>query len=113
MTSKHDNLIQQYLGDNKLEHAVARMILVAMGEDVVEELIDTYYAGITVEHGILLLNLLAAIGGYEALNTLRSVFKYEAEDESLKRTAAEGLVYNASNLSSDEYRKISDYLNAE
>jgi len=110
MTSKHDSLIQQYLGDNNLEHTVARMILIAMGEDIVEELIDTYYAGISVENGLLILKMLAKIGGYESLNVLRDVFTYEAESPILKRTAALGLMDNAQNLSPDEYEQLSDYL---
>ena len=111
MASKHDNLIKQYLSDDRLEQTVARMILVALGEEVVEDVVDTYYAGISVEQGLSLLKLLGAIGGYEALNTLRSIFKYEAEDESLKRAAAEGLIANADNLSPDEHEQISNYLN--
>lgn len=110
MTTKHEALIQKFLGENDIEQNVARMILFAKGEEVVEDLIDAYYAGVTVDQGQLILTLLAKIGGYEALNVLREVFMGENEYLALKRTAAEGLIINVKNLSHDERIELLAYL---
>lgn len=100
MTHPHyEELIQQMLSDNPAKRLVARMILLATEEKAVPSLSDAYYAGVTDDAGSVLLDLLAEIGGYEALALLYDVFESEAARPALKQAAAHGLLRNADNLS--------------
>ncbi|MBZ0294834.1 MAG: hypothetical protein K8L99_19885 [Anaerolineae bacterium] len=67
----------------------AREALLALDEDAVPALVDTFYAGVNEEQGIAVLQLVGEIGGYEAVNLLLDV--YENERESWRNVAAEAL----------------------
>lgn len=103
-------LVKQLADDNSIVHQAARMILLALDEDVVDPLIDEFYAGVTDPQGIAILEIMAEIGGPDAMATLRNVFHFEETRMTLKRAAANGLLQNSSNLSQDEVEEVALFI---
>ena len=68
MSGKYDSLVERFLLAEPIHRVAARMILMALQEDAIEPLADAYFAGVNDEQGIAILDLMADIGGYEALN---------------------------------------------
>lgn len=87
----------------------ARMIILSAQEAAVNDLADLYYAGIPEAHILIVFDLLAEIGGPDALAVLRSAFAFQ-DLTLLKRAAAQGLLRNLNNLSTDEADEIAQYL---
>ena len=107
-------LIKQLVSENSDESAQARKTLFALDEDAVSPLLDEYYAGVNEVQGIAILNMLAEMGGYEALNALRSICFFDlSTPPQLRKTAARGLLSNSENLSPDEYIKVLTLINEE
>lgn len=104
------NLVTQMAQPQPEQRLAARMLLLSLQEDAVNPLIDVYYAGVTDTEGVAILSLLAEIGGWEAMNVLRSIFEFETERTILKRAAASGLLHNADNLSQHERESIALFL---
>lgn len=103
------NLLKQLVSSETSERQAAKMILYALQEAAIEPLADLYYAGVTEAEGVAIASLFGEIGGYEALNVLRDVFKYESR-VALKRAAALGLMEHVFSLSQDEREAIATYL---
>lgn len=110
MAGKYDSLVERFLVAEPIHRLAARMILVALQEDAIEPLADAYYAGVNDEQGIALLNLIADIGGYEALNILRDILKHEKKRRKVRIAAAQGLIHNQDNLSEREVKAIQRFL---
>jgi hypothetical protein len=109
VVNKYDELVQRFIGGQPIHQMAARMILLAVQEEAVEALADSYYAGLNEAQAKQVLGILGEIGGYESLNILRDVFQYEPK-LSLKLSAAEGLIRNAEVLSLDEKLALKDFL---
>lgn len=90
--------------------AAARMLLVALQEKAVGPLIDELYAGVSDAQGIVILDMLAEIGGPEAMEVLRSIFTHETQRPALQTAAARGLRHNVHNLSLSEVEAVSLFL---
>lgn len=103
-------LVRRLNSKNPAHSAAARMLLIALQERAVGPLIDELYAGVTDAQGTVILNMLAEIGGPEAMETLRSVFEYEVGRPALQAAAARGLQRNVHNLSLDEVEAVSLFL---
>ena len=73
MSGKYDSLVERFLVAEPIHRIAARMIVLALQEDAVEPLADAYFAGVNDEQGIAILDLMADIGGYEALNIMRDI----------------------------------------
>ena len=86
-------LVKQLLSDDEPRREQAYFALLEREEDVVPPLIDAFYAGVTEAQGVLLLDLLGAIGGYEALNLLADVLE-NGEKPGWRERAALGLARN-------------------
>jgi hypothetical protein len=82
----------------------------ALQEDAVEALADAYFAGVNDEQGIAILDLLADIGGYEALNIMRDIVKHETKRLKLRIAAAYGLLRNEDNLSNREVKLLKRFI---
>jgi hypothetical protein len=107
-------LVQQLLSDDVDQQMEAQKTLLALEEDAVTGLLDEYYAGVNEAQGLAILEILAQIGGYEALNALRSLIFFDLSTPAALRTAAaQGLLQNSDNLSPDEIQKVTDYLSRE
>jgi hypothetical protein len=109
MPNKYEELVQRFLSAQAIHQIAARMILLAIQEEAIEPLADAFYAGVNEKQAVMILQVLGEIGGYEALQILRDVFKHEP-NLSLKMAAAEGLIRNANNLSLDEKLAIKVFL---
>lgn len=107
-------LIKQLLNDNPDEAVSARQTLLALDEDNVNPLLDEFYAGVNETQGITILDMLAEIGGYEALNALRSICFFDLSTRpQFRKVAAKGLLLNSDNLSPDEHEKATQIANEE
>lgn len=107
----YQELVRQLVSNDAEQQIAARQILLALEEDAVTGLLDEYYAGVNQAQGIAVLDILAQIGGYEALNALRSLLFFDlTTPPTLRTAAAKGLLLNSDYLSPDEVQKISDYL---
>jgi hypothetical protein len=105
--SDFQQLIKQLVSENPDEQAQARKTLFVLDEDAVSPLLDEYYAGVNEAQGSAILSLLAEMGGYEALNALRSICFFDlSTPPQLRKIAANGLLLNIDSLSPDEYEKI-------
>ena len=58
-------------------HDEARTALLALDEEAIPALVEVFYAGVSEADGLLLLELIGQIGGYEAVNLLRDVYDHE------------------------------------
>jgi len=103
-------LVKQLADENPLIHQAARMIILSLDEMAVDPLIDEFYAGVTDSEGVAILNIMAEIGGPDAMSTLRNVFHFEETRVALKRAAANGLLKNSGNLSQNELEEIALYI---
>ncbi len=103
-------LVKQLVDDSLMIQQVAEMILLALDEDAVDPLIDEFYAGVTDAQGVAILEIMAKIGGPDAMSTLRNVFHFEESRASLKYAAANGLLFNSDNLSQDELEEIALFI---
>ena len=107
-------LIKQVVSENSNEQAQARKTLLALDEDAVSLLLDEYYAGVNEAQGSAIVSLLAEIGGYEALNALRSICFFDlSTPPHLRKVAAKGLLANRENLSPNEYTKLLTLVNED
>jgi hypothetical protein len=112
MNPDYRELVQQLLSDDAEQKISAQKTLLALEEDAVTGLLDEYYAGVNEAQGLAILDILAQIGGYEALNALRSLLFFDlSTPAALRIAAAQGLLQNSDNLSPDEIQKVTAYLN--
>jgi hypothetical protein len=82
-----------------------------LDEDAMDPLTDAFYAGVPEATGVCILNLVAEIGGPDALLLLRSVYD-SSERPAWKRAAASGLLRNADNLEAVERDMLRRFLEA-
>ncbi len=110
MSGKYDSLVERFLVAEPIHRIAARMILLALQEEAVEPLADAYFAGVNDEQGIAILDLMADIGGYEALNIMRDIIRHETKRPKLRVAAGQGLLRNEDNLSPKELKAIKRFL---
>jgi hypothetical protein len=114
MKPDYRELVQQLLSKDTNQQMTARQTLFSLEEDAVSGLLDEYYAGVNEAQGLAILDILAQISGYEALNALRSLLFFDLSTPAAFRTAAaQGLLLNRDNLSPDEVEKVTNFLNRE
>ena len=102
-------LVQQ-LGDADSDiQQSASSILLRLDEDAVAPLVDQYYAGVTEQQAIAILDIIAHIGGFEALALLRNEFHF-SNSLQRKQICAKGLLHNRDVLSADEIVQAQQYL---
>jgi hypothetical protein len=75
------------------ERAAARLAFLRLDEDVVQLLADELYSGVDEKTGVVILELLAEIGGWEAMIVLQDIVQAGGRDAMVK-AAARGLVRN-------------------
>lgn len=102
----YQELVQLLGSEDEMNRQAARMILLALQEAAVNPLGDQLYAGVTDAQGVGILNVVAEIGGPDAMAMLRTVFQFGDERPKLQLTAAEGLLRNQANLSPEEIAGI-------
>ena len=110
MSGKYASLVERFLVAEPVHRIAARMILMALQEEAIEPLADAYFAGVNDEQGIAILDLMADIGGYEALNIMREIVRHETKHLKLRVAAAQGLLHNEDNLSPKEVKAIKRFL---
>lgn len=103
------NLIEQLTGTSLHEQLAAKMILLAMQEDAIDPLADLLYAGVNDASGRAIIDVVATIGGYEALLLLKQIFDFN-QNTVFVLAAARGLIHNVDQLSREEREAVSHYL---
>lgn len=86
-------LLNEILSEDEARRQTARVMLLALDEEAVQALIDEFYAGVNEAQGVVLLDVVAEIGGYEALQLLEDVFR-NGTNAVWRRWAALGMARN-------------------
>lgn len=86
-------LLDEILSNDETRRQRARVMLLALDEDAVPPLVDEYYAGMTEAQGVVLLDIVAEIGGPEAMQLLEDVF-HNGQHDAWQRWAALGMARN-------------------
>ena len=86
-------LLDEILSNDEKRRQQARIMLLTLDEEAVEALIDAFYAGVNEAQGVVLLDVVAEIGGFEALQLLEDVF-LNGSNDVWKRWAALGMARN-------------------
>ncbi|MEM6284430.1 MAG: HEAT repeat domain-containing protein [Chloroflexota bacterium] len=89
-------LLDEILSGDETRMQRARIMLLALDEEAVQALTDAFYAGVNEAQGVVLLDVVAEIGGYEALQLLEDVF-YNGMKDVWRRWAALGMARNDRN----------------
>lgn len=84
--------------------------IIALDEDAIHPLVDEFYAGVTDAQGVAILDIVAEIGGPDAMSMLRNVFHFEDSRHKLQYAAAKGLLLNLYNLSPHERDEVHRFL---
>jgi len=103
-------LVKQLVDSDPATRQSARTTLLEMDENAIDPLIDQFYAGVTDAEGVAILQIMAEIGGPDALSTLRNVFYFEDTRPILQRCAANGLLHNRIALSHKELEEVKLFL---
>ncbi len=108
MTDKPDLkfLLDEILSGDETRRQRARVMLLALDEDAVTALTDAFYAGVNEAQGVVLLDVVAEIGGPEAMQLLEDVYRNPREP-AWERWAALGM---ARNFREDVLDKLLDWL---
>ena len=110
-TQPFQQLITQLGSSEPEEFQAAHVILLGMDEDAINPLIDAFYSGVNETGGLAVLELVAQIGGPDALSLLRNVFGDQSTRELWRQAAAVGLLYNVDDLSEEEADAVLAYTN--
>ncbi|MBZ0286976.1 MAG: hypothetical protein K8I30_05135, partial [Anaerolineae bacterium] len=84
----------------------ARAALLAYDEAIVDPLIGEFYSGVSEVSGVAILDLVAEIGGPDALSLLRNVYHFDDHHAAWREAAALGLLRNRHNLDAAELREL-------
>ena len=99
-------LMKQLSSLDPAERESARANLLQMDEDVMDLLVAEFYAGMPEKLGVMLLEVIGEIGGYEALNLLGDVYYSNDTRPALKTAARLALLRNADNLDPLQVKKL-------
>ena len=105
-------LVKALMADDVETRHEARSSLLALDEDAVDGLVDEYYAGGNDATGVAILEVVAEIGGPDAMSTLRNVFYLETARRDLQLAAARGLLHNRYSLSPHEIEAVERFVAA-
>lgn len=112
MSKPNYTLLVRHLVDDDIEvRQSAYDTLITLDEDAIHPLIDEWHAGVTDAWGIAILDVVAEIGGPDAMSMLRNVFHFEESRYKLQYAAAKGLLLNLYNLSPHERDEVQRFLN--
>jgi|SRR5690606_28533127 len=75
------------------ERAAAWLAFLRLDEDAVQPLADELYSGVDEKTGVVILELLAEIGGWEVMMVLQDIYQAGGR-EALVKAAAQGLARN-------------------
>jgi hypothetical protein len=103
-------IVSQLTGEDAGQHEAARARLLEMDEDAVNPLLDVFYGGVSEAEGLVILDVVAEIGGPDALSMLRNVYHFEERRKAWQDAAARGLMQNADNLDAGEADEVRGYI---
>jgi hypothetical protein len=99
-------LLRQMLGSDEAKSLAARIVIYSRQEDAVNPLVDVFYAGVDESTGLLILELIADIGGPDAMAVLRNIYNFEDDKPNFQRAAIRGLLRNRNNLDKEELEEL-------
>lgn len=85
--------LKQITDGDVTERAAAWLAFLKLDEDAVQLLADELYSGVNEQTGVVILELMAEIGGWEAMIVLQDIYQ-AGERDVLVKTAAKGLARN-------------------
>ena len=103
-------LVKQLVDENPAIQQSAKMAILALDEEAIDSLNDQFFAGVNDTVGLAILDIIAEIGGPDAMSTLRNVFYFEETRHSLQQSAARGLLHNSQSLSPKELDDVESFL---
>jgi hypothetical protein len=80
----------------------AHIALRSLDEEIVDPLIGEFYSGVSERLGISILELVAEIGGPDALSLLRNVYHFDDKHVAWRDAVRRGLLHNSNNLDASE-----------
>jgi hypothetical protein len=86
-------LLKRITSGNFEDRAASWLAFLRLDEDAVQPLADELYSGVDEQTGVVILELLAEIGGWEAMAVLQDIYQAGGRD-ALVKTAARGLAKN-------------------
>ncbi len=89
------SLLKQIQGEDARERETALNVIYAHDEEAISSLIDEFYAGVSESTGIVIIQLVSKIGGYEARQLLEDILQNPPPYASWQETAQTGMTYNA------------------
>lgn len=94
MTAEEVRVQLKHITDGTVEErSAAWLAFLRLDEDAVQPLADELYSGVNEKTGVAILELLAEIGGWEAMIVLQDIYQAGGRD-ALVKTAARGLTRN-------------------
>jgi hypothetical protein len=95
-------LLSDLIHTDALQRENAHAALRSLDEEIVDPLIGEFYSGVNESLGVAILELVAEIGGPDALSLLRNVYHFDDHHVLWRQTAARGLLHNRNNLDAAE-----------
>ncbi len=99
-------LISDLTHNDAAQRQIARASLQSLDEDIVDPLIGEFHSGVSEALGVAILELIAEIGGPDALSMLRNVYHFDDHHAHWRAAAARGLLHNRDNLDAAELEEL-------
>lgn len=96
------DLIQDDTGRRENAHTTLR----SLDEEIVDPLVGEFYSGVSERLGIAIIELVAEIGGPDALSLLRNVYHFDDHHAAWREVARQGLLLNRHNLDAAELDEL-------
>ena len=92
----YHQLLQHLVSGNTSQRQSALKIIAEQDEDAVQPLIDQFYAGVNEATGLVIIDLIGTIGGFEARQLLEDLYylNQAQNKESWYQSAKDALKHN-------------------
>jgi hypothetical protein len=99
-------LLSDLIQDDATQRENAHAALCALDEEIVDPLVGEFYSGVSERLGIAIIELVAEIGGPDALSLLRNVYHFDDHHAAWRDAARQGLLHNRHNLDATELDEL-------
>lgn len=95
-------LLSDLIHNDTVQRESAQAELLSLDEEIVDPLIGEFYSGVSERLGVAIIELVAEIGGPDALSLLRNVYHFDDHHVAWRAAARRGLLHNRHNLDTTE-----------
>jgi hypothetical protein len=99
-------LLSDLIHTDAIQRENAHAALLALDEEIVDPLIGEFYSGMSEQSGVAILELVAEIGGPDALSMLRNIYHFDDHHAAWRDTARRGLLHNRDSLDAIELDEL-------